>query len=88
MITPRKPQRKAKPFQVIFRYGQDEYHIVALDIDASDARKAFQLCKQTGDKQTYEVQLAATGSRCNCQGFRFRMKCKHLFMLQKARMLD
>ena len=88
MARSRRPRRPAKPFRIIFRYGQDEYQVSAMGVDPADARKAFRLCKQTGDRHAYEVHVTATGPRCGCKGFRFRAKCKHLFMLRKARMLD
>lgn len=80
-------QQKVMPFQIIFRYGKDEYHITVLDNDAPQAQKGFRFEKQTIKKEVYEVNVTATGPSCGCKGFQFKGKCKHLFMLRKAQML-
>lgn len=88
MDNQNQPEQKEKPFQIIFRYGGDEYIVTPLEIDPRLARKAFQLDKQTGEKQVYEVLVTATAASCTCRGFQFRGKCKHVLMLTNAKMLD
>lgn len=88
MSTPKKARKRGNSFRITFSYGTDTYAVIPLNPDPAEARKAFQLRKQTGDRQVYAVRLTNQGSQCNCKGFTYRQRCKHIRMLNTAKMLD
>jgi hypothetical protein len=88
MATPRKKKGIVKFFRLTIQYGGDEYTVSPLAPDPDIARKAFRLCKRTGDRNTYDILVTADGVECDCTGFYYRKRCKHCDMLRAARMLD
>jgi hypothetical protein len=85
----RKGRRTVKFFRVAFHLGTDDYGVVPLAPEPGSACQAFQLHKRTGNRNTYVVRVSRRGPVCDCRGFRrWRRPCKHIRMLQAARMLD
>lgn len=84
----KRPRKVVKLFRITFSHGSDSYTVIPLDTDPQVAKKAFRLRKQTGDRQVYDVRLTNHGPECDCKGFLYRKRCKHIHMLQAARMLD
>jgi hypothetical protein len=89
MSSPRKKPRHVLPFfRITFECGRDTYTVVPLAPDPRVTRKAFRLKKRTGDRQVYDVRLTEHGPECDCKGFLYRHRCKHVRMLNAAGMLD
>jgi hypothetical protein len=88
--SPVEPMKKTRPavqqFQTFFHYRTDRYLVSPLDPERGDGGKGFRLQKLTGDGEVYDVRLTDQGPRCNCKGFRYRGRCKHVAMLRLARM--
>ncbi len=87
MSTAKEPRSIIPLFRVEFHYGNDVYTVVPLAPDL-ESLKAFRLRKQTGDQQVYMICLTHQGLRCNCKGFRYRSRCKHVTMFREAQMFD
>jgi hypothetical protein len=84
----KKPRHVLAFFRITFECGSDTYTVIPLSPDPGIAKKAFRLRKQTGDRQVYDVCLTAHGPECDCKGFLYRRRCKHIRMLTAAGMLD
>jgi hypothetical protein len=88
MTSPKKTPPVVKFFRITFSYAGDTYAVIPLQPDPAVARKGFRLRKESGDRQVYDVRVSEGGPECDCKGFLFRHRCKHIGMLQAARMLD
>jgi hypothetical protein len=88
MSKGRRRRRVIQFFRLTLHLGDDIYAVIPLNPDPSVARKAFRLRKQTGDRNVYDIQLTERGPKCECRGFSYRRRCKHIRALSGARMLD
>jgi hypothetical protein len=89
MSHSRKRGRTVKFFRVAFHLGTDHYSVIPLAPDPGSGCQAFQFHKRTGNRNTYVVRVTRRGPECDCRGFRrWRRPCKHIRMLQAARMLS
>ncbi len=88
MRVPKQLRPTVKFFRITFTVGEDSYTVTPLAPDPRNGNAAFSLRKQNGDRQVYDVRLTDRGPRCECRGFRYRRRCKHIAMLRAARMLD
>jgi hypothetical protein len=75
-------------FRITFSYGRDEYAVIPLSPHPGVARKAFRLRRQSGDRPAYDIRVTNHGPECDCPGFTYRHRCKHVAMLRAAHMLD
>ena len=88
MSTPHRQNRILQFFRLTLQLGNDTYAVVPLNPHPSVARKAFRLRKQTGNRNVYDIRLTPYGPECDCPGFIYRRRCKHVRALAAARMLD
>lgn len=88
MTFPRQQRPVVKFFRIVFTVGDDSYTVTPLAPDRRRGSTGFRLRKETGDRHVYDVRLTDHGPRCECRGFTYRRRCKHIAMLRAARMLN
>ena len=87
MLTTTKTRRarKTEPrvFRCEFHFAGDRYLVKPLaGIHPEVAVKAYQLAKQTGDRDVYHIRLTPEGyAECDCKGHQRHGHCKHVSML-------
>ena len=81
-----KPSQLVPFFRLVLSIGSDSYAVVPLA--TGPHQKAFRLRKLTGDRNSYEIRVRDNRARCTCRGFTRWGRCKHVRVLQAARMLD
>lgn len=88
MTIPRNQRSIVKFFRITFTVGEDSYTVMPLPPAPHRGQTAFRLRKQNGDQHVHDVRLTDHGPRCDCRGFQYRHRCKHIAMLRAARMLN
>lgn len=88
MDEPRNRSKKLKFTRISIQNGTDEYLVMPLDTDTETTTRVFRLRKLSPNGSTYHVRHTEAGTECDCRGFHFRKRCKHIRMLREARMLD